>query len=57
MKQMTLIGAVKIHCALPDESLSDFSKQYKQLTDEDKDWFRREFPAIGIEIVERVAES
>lgn len=54
MKQMTLIGAVKIHCALPDESLSDFSKQYKQLTDEDKDWFRREFPAIGIE---RVAES
>lgn len=56
MRQMTLIGAVKMHCAIPDESLSDFSQQYKKLTDEDKDWFRANFPAIGIEIVDRVLE-
>ncbi len=56
MKQMTLITALRLHCGAPGESLHDFSAQYKRLTAEDRDWFRREFPAIGVEIVENAAQ-
>jgi len=55
MEQMSLITALRLHCGAPGESLHDFSAQYKRLTAEDRDWFRREFPAIGVEIIDSPA--
>jgi hypothetical protein len=51
MKKMTLIAALKEHCMLPGEKLESLRQQYKELTDDDKAWFKAEFPAIGVEIV------
>lgn len=37
----------------PDESPSTFLKQLKELSDADKEWFKKEFEKAGYEIVEK----
>lgn len=53
MPEMTLIAATKKYLGLPGESLSDFSAQYKRLTDADRDDLKAAFSAIGVTIVEK----
>lgn len=42
-----LIGLCKTHMGLEGETLQQFAAGYKQLTDKDKDDFRKEFESYG----------
>ena len=50
MAEMTLSAALKKHCFLDGEKLSECLAQIKQLTPDDKEWFKREFAVMGITI-------
>lgn len=54
MEQMTLITAIRKHIGmLPGQGLQDFAADVRRLTPEDREWFKREFVAIGVEITEK----
>ena len=50
-KQMSLIIACKDYFGLrPNQTAMDFMREFKELTDKDKSFFRDHLPSVGYEI-------
>lgn len=54
MKRMTFVAAMKDYFG-QGQLASSFLQELKQLTDKDKDEFRRLLPSVGYEIVTTLA--
>ena len=51
MKEMSLVMALKDYFGMkPGQTSMDFLKEVKELTDEDKIWFRDNLPSVGYKI-------
>lgn len=52
MKQMSLTAALKDYFGYkPGQTLGDFVSEVKALTNDDKDYFKREFVKVGYQII------
>lgn len=52
MIQMSFTAACNKFFGLkPGQTISDFAKELKALDEKDREWFKREFVKIGVEIV------
>ena len=53
MEQMSLTAALNKHFGKKvGQTMSEFSAEIKTLTPEDREYFKKEFAKIGVEIVE-----
>lgn len=51
MQVMSLTKALKTYFGFkPGQNLTDFMQEVKQLSTEDREYFKREFPKVGITI-------
>jgi len=48
MKEMSLIAALKDYFGFkPGQTMTEFMAEIRELTQEDRDWFKREFVKVG----------
>lgn len=51
VKKLSLVAAVKDYFGMkPGQTSMDFLKEWKQLTDDDKAFFKKHLPSVGYEI-------